>query len=120
MRPGPRRLDAGRPETLVAQVALERDDPLEEGGRVAELAARGMRWTQVDRCDDLDRAIADGSRDAQSFLPESDCFVVATVGHALIHHEVDDPPEPVIVTQRPGEPLGLAQVFLHARPFAER
>ena len=31
------------PEALVAQVALEREVPLEEGGRVAELAAGGVR-----------------------------------------------------------------------------
>jgi hypothetical protein len=36
--PGERRLDGGRPEALEAEVALERDVSLEEGGRVAELA----------------------------------------------------------------------------------
>jgi hypothetical protein len=33
-----RRLDGRRPKALVAEVALERDVPLQEGGRLAELA----------------------------------------------------------------------------------
>jgi hypothetical protein len=34
-----RRRDGGRPNALGAQVALERDIPLEEGSRIAELAS---------------------------------------------------------------------------------
>ncbi len=71
-----RRLDAGRPEALVAQVALERDVPLEEGGCVAELAPGDVRLAQEGRCDHLDRAIAEGSRDAQGLLSESDSLAV--------------------------------------------
>src|SRR5262245_24253705 len=71
-----RRLDAGGAEALVAQVALESDVPLEQGGRVAELAAGGVRHAQEVRCDYLDRAIAEGWRDAQGFPAESDGHVV--------------------------------------------
>jgi hypothetical protein len=65
-----RRLDGGRPEALVAQVALERDVPLEEGSRVAELAPGGVRHAQIRRCDHLDRAIAEGSRNRQASCPK--------------------------------------------------
>ena len=56
-----RRLDDGRPEALGAQVALERDVPLEEAGRVAELAPGDVRHAQKGRGDHLGRAIAEGS-----------------------------------------------------------
>src|SRR5262249_8594396 len=67
----PRRLDGGRPKARIAQLALERDVPLEQDGRIPELAPDGMRSTQVGRRDNLDRAIAQGSGDAQGFLTES-------------------------------------------------
>jgi hypothetical protein len=63
------RLAEGRPEALIAQVALERNIPLGEGGRVAELAAGSMRPAQIGRCDDLDRAIAEGARETQGLPP---------------------------------------------------
>ena len=44
----------------LAQVALERDVPLEEGRRVAELAPGGVRLAQKGCCHHLDRAIAEG------------------------------------------------------------
>src|SRR6185295_5267419 len=115
-----RRLDDGRPEALVAQVALERDVPLEEGGRLAELAPGGVRPAEKGRGDHLDRAITEGSRDTQGLLAESDGLVVIASGQALVHHEGGDPPEPVLVAERPGEPLRLVEVVYHARPIAER
>jgi hypothetical protein len=92
------------PEALVAQVALERDVPLEQGGRVAELAPGGVASAQKGRCDHLGRAIAESSRDTQGLLPESDRAVVVASGQALGHHEGGDPREPVLVAERPGEP----------------
>jgi hypothetical protein len=38
----------------------------------------------------------------------------------VVHHEGGDPPEPVLVAERPGEPLRLVEVVYHARPIAER
>src|SRR5262245_65429464 len=104
----------------MAQLALERDVPLEQDGRVAELAPDGVRSSQVGRRDHLDRAIAEGSGEAQGFLPESDGPVVVAGGLALAHHEVGDQPEPVLVAEHPRESLGLAEVLAHARPLAER
>ena len=75
---------------------------------------------QNDRCDHLDRAIAEGSRDAQGLLPESDGLVVVASDQALVHHEGGDPREPVLVAERPGERLRLVEVLPHARPIAER
>jgi hypothetical protein len=53
---GPREhgLDGDRPETLGAEIALERDVPLEEGDRIAELAPGDVRHAQEGRCDDFD------------------------------------------------------------------
>ena len=113
-RPRVRRLDGGRPEALVAQVALERDVPLEQGGRRAELAPDGVRRAKKGCCDHLDRAIAEGSPDAQRLLPESDGLVVVASAQALDHHEGSDPREPVLVTERPGQHLGLVEVVPHA------
>ena len=59
----------GVPKALGAQVALERDVSLEEGGRVAELAPGGVREAQKGCGDHLDRAIAEGARDAQASWP---------------------------------------------------
>ena len=118
--PRERRLDGGRPEALVAQVALERDVPLEEGDRISELAPGGVRHAQKGRGDHLDRAIAKGLRDAQGLLPESDGLVVVARVQALDHHEGGDPPEPALVAERPGQHLSLVEVVRHARPIAER
>ena len=84
--PRERRLDGGRPEALGAQVALERDVTLEEGGRIAEFAPGGVRHAQKGRGDHLDRAIAEGSRNAEALLPEPDRVVVvacAEVGDSV-------------------------------------
>ena len=56
----------------------------------------------------------------QGLLPESDGRVVVASGPALGHHEGGDPPEPVRVAERPGEPLRLVEVLPHAHPLAER
>jgi hypothetical protein len=97
-----RRLDAGRPEALVAQVTLECDVPLEEGSRVPERALGSVRHAQKGGRDHLDRAIAEGPRDGQGLLAESDGLVVVASGQALVRHEGGDPPEPVLVAECPG------------------
>jgi hypothetical protein len=107
-------------ELLVAQVALERDVLLEECGRLAEPAPGGVRHAQIRSCDHLDRAIAKGSRDTQGRLSESDGLVVVAIDQALVRHERGDPRQPVLVAERPGEPLRLVEVVPHARPIAER
>ena len=56
----------------------------------------------------------------QGFLPESDGLVVVASVQALVHHEGGDPPEPVLVAERPREHLRLVEVLPHARPLAER
>jgi hypothetical protein len=104
----------------VAQVVLERDVPLEEGGRGAELAPDGVRHAQKGRRDHLDRTIAEGSRDAQGLLAESDGLVVVASDQALDHHEGGNPREPVLVAERPGQHLRLVEVLPHARPITER
>src|SRR5215813_14285792 len=113
-------MDGGRPEALVAQVALERDVPLKEGDRVAELAPGGVRHAQEGRGDHLDRAIVEGARDTQGLLPESDGVVVVASDQALARHEGGDPREPALVTERSGESLRLAEEIPHARRIAER
>jgi len=103
------------------QVALERGDvPLEQGGRVAELAPGNVRDAQVGRCDHLDRAIAESPPDRQGLLPESDGLVVIAGDHALGRHEGGDPREPVLVAERPGEQLRLVEVLPRGRQIAER
>ena len=118
--PRERRLDRGPPKALVAEVALEGDVPLEQWNRVGELAPSSMRHAQNGRGDHLDRAITEGPREAQGFLPESDGPVVVASGPALAHHEGGDPPQPVWVTERPGEPLRLLKVASHTLPLAKR
>jgi hypothetical protein len=75
---------------------------------------------QRGRREHFDRTIAEGARDAQGLLPESHAPVVVTRERALEHHEGGDPPEPVRIAQRPGEPLRHEEVLPHARHFAER
>ena len=118
--PRDRRRDDGYPEALEAQVALERDVPLQQGGRGAELAPGDARHAQIQRCDHLDRAIAEGARDGEGLLAEPDGLVVVASGQALVHHEGGDAPDPVLVAERPGEHLRLVQVLPYARPIAER
>src|SRR5262249_36562635 len=107
-------------KALSAQAALERDVPLEEGGRVAELAPGEVRQAQKGRGGHLDRALAGGARDAEGLPPKFDGPLVVTSGHALEHHEGGDPPEPGLVAERPGEPLRRVEVLPHARHLAER
>jgi hypothetical protein len=104
----------------VAEVALDRDVPLEEGGCLAELAPGGVGQPQQGRRDHFDRAIAKGARETQGLLPESDGPIVVAHDPALAHHERGDPPEPVRVAEGPGEPLRRVEVLPHARPLAER
>jgi len=61
--------------------------------------------------------IAEGARDTQGLLPESDGLVVVASDQALVRDEGGDPPEPVLVAERPGEHLRLVEVVPHARPI---
>ena len=115
--PRERRLDDVRPEALEAQVALERDVPLKQGGRIAELAPGGVCHAQEGRCDHLNRAIAEGARDGEGFLPESGGFGVVVSEIALEHHEGGDSREPVLVAEGPGEHLRFAEMVPHACPI---
>jgi putative ABC transport system substrate-binding protein len=56
----------------------------------------------------------------EGLLPESEGLVVVPRVQALDHHEGDDPREPVLVAERPGEHLRLVEVVPHARQIAER
>jgi hypothetical protein len=115
-----RRLDAGSAKALVAKVTLERGVPLQQWNCVAELAPGDVRHAQQGHGKHLDRAIAEGAREAQGLLSESEGPVVVARGPALAHHESRDPCEPVRVAERPGEALRLVEVLPHARPLAER
>ncbi len=75
-----RRLDAGSPEALVAQIALEGNVSLEEGGRMAKLAPGRVCPAQKGRGRHLDRTIAKGPRDAQGLMPEADGARVVRIG----------------------------------------
>src|SRR4029450_9018309 len=113
--PRKRRLEGGRTE-----LRLESPAPPPGGGaRLAVLAPGGVRPAEKGRGDHLDRAITEGSRDTQGLLAESDGRVVVASGQGMVHHEGGDPPEPVLVAERPGEPLRLVEVVYHARPMAE-
>ena len=68
-RPRERRLDDGRPEALVEQIALEREVPLEERDGVPELAPGDVRHAEKGRRDDLDRGLAESPSDAQGLPP---------------------------------------------------
>ena len=119
--PGARqcRLDDGRPEALVAQVALEGDVPLEETDCLAELTPRHMRLAEKGRGDHFAGAIVENSRETQRLLAESDGAVVVASIQALDHHERGDPPEPELIAELPGQHLRLVEVFPHARRFAD-
>jgi len=111
-----RRFPARRaPEALQTQVTLERDVPLQQCNRVAELAPHEVRPAQNGRGDHLDRAIAEGARDAEGLPPESDGLVVVARGQALDHREGGDPPEPGLVAERPG---GASPSAAGTRPAA--
>src|SRR5262249_55711220 len=112
--------DRGRPEALGAQIALERDIPLEEGSRIAELASCEVRAAKTGCCDHLDRAVAEGARDCEGLLLVSKGPVVVAGAQTLDPHEGGDPPETVLVAKAPSEHLCLVEVIARARPIAER
>ena len=85
--PRERPLDAGGPESFEAVIALEREVPLEQACRVAELTPGEVCEAQKVRRDHLDRAIAEGARDGEGLRPESGSLVVVTSEHAMAHHE---------------------------------
>jgi len=76
-----------------------------------------VRPAQKVRRDHLGRAIAEGARDVQGLLSESDGLVVVASGLALVHHEGGDPRESVLVAERPGEHLRLVEGLPHASPI---
>src|SRR4030095_4044441 len=67
--PRDRRLDGGDPEALVAQVTLERDVTLEEGGRIAELAPGDVRPAQKGCCNHRPNPWRSLDRGGQGLLP---------------------------------------------------
>src|SRR5262249_17734710 len=104
---------------LRAQVALERDIPLEQSRRMIELAPGDVRQAENVRCDHLYRVIAQRARNGEGLFPEADCLFVGASGIALDHHESRDPPEPVLVAERSREHLCGFEVFAHTREIAE-
>ncbi len=113
-----RRLDGGCPEALVAQVALERGVPFEQGDRLPKLAEGRVRHAQEGR-GHHGRPIAEGSREGEGLLPKSDPLGVVAAVQALDHHERRDPRESVLVAERPRQHLRLAEVLPHARSLIE-
>src|SRR5215831_13601355 len=111
--PRERRLDGRRAEALIAEVALQRDVPLEKGDRLAEFTSAGVRHAQERRGDHLDRAIAKGLGNAKRLLAESDGLGALTSPEALDHHEGCDPGKPALVAERPGQHLRLVEVLPH-------
>jgi hypothetical protein len=111
--PRDRRLDPGYREALVAQVYLDPDGRLEQGHRVVERAPNDVRHGQRQRCYDFERAIAEGARDTAGLPPESGRLLIVTSNQARDPHEVDDPPEPLLVAEPPGEHLRVREVLSH-------
>src|SRR5262249_13985484 len=118
--PRDRRPDAGCSETLVARVALERDVRLEDGDRLAELPPSAGHHAKRAGGNGIERAIAKGPCDAQSLLPESEGLSVVATDQVQVPHEVSDPREPMLVTQRSGQHLRLVQMLAHPHSIAER
>src|SRR5262245_47866614 len=52
--------------------------------------------------------------------PEFESCVVVASGPPRVYHPGGDPPEPVLIAERPGEHLRLLEVIQHACPIAER
>src|SRR5215470_16692693 len=70
-RPRKCRLNNEPTEALVAKVAFECDVSLEQGGCIAKLAPRFLHEAKKARRHYFDRAIAEGARDSEGFLPHS-------------------------------------------------
>src|SRR5262249_8778378 len=104
---------------LVAEIAVERDVTLEQGGCLAEVATSGVRQAQKGRCEHLDRAVVERPREAQRLRSELERLDVVAGVQALDDREGDDPREPVRRSEFPGEHLCFVQVFAHAYPVAE-
>src|SRR5215831_10637114 len=115
-----RGLDHWHSEALSAPLAVESDDPLEQFGCFAVLALGAVRIAKIVRCDHLDGPIAEGARDGERLVPEFESFVVVANNPTLVHHQNGDPPEPVLIAERPGEHLRFLEVISHAIPIAER
>src|SRR5258708_33771148 len=79
-----------------------------------------MRHTLSHRYNHLAPAFADGSRDGQGLLPESDRLVVVANGLALVRPGREHPREPGLVAELPCEPFRLVDVLSHTRPIAQR
>src|SRR5262249_19679919 len=90
-----------RSGALVAQIRLKGDIVLKKNLRLGELPLGGVRSRQIGRGDHLDRLIAEGARDAQSLLSESDGLVVVASEQALGHQEAGDPRQPMAVIRSP-------------------
>src|SRR5215510_8777856 len=109
-----------RSETLSEKLALESDVPLQEFGCFAVLAPGEVSLAQKKRCDYLDGAIAEVACDGERLLPKFESCVVVANGPPRVHHPGGDPPEPMLIAERPGEHLRLLEVIQHACPIAER
>jgi hypothetical protein len=104
----------------VAQIAVYRDDSLEQRGRISELTPSDMRDALSHRYNHLAPAIADGLRDGQGLLPESDGLVVVANGLAMVRQESEDPREPALIAELPCEHFRLVEVLCHTRSITER
>src|SRR5262249_3603701 len=109
-----------RSETLSKQLALESDVPFEQFGCFAVLALDAVHVTKIERCEHLDGAIAEGVRDGERLPTEFECCIIVASDPPLVRHEGGDPPEPVLIAERPGEHLRRLEVIQYACPVAER
>ena len=71
------------PNAVMAQIAVKRDVPREEAGRVAVIAPEDVCHAQAHRCVHLDRAIAEDAREGECLRAQSECLLVVARELAL-------------------------------------